>query len=92
MWEFGQNDPKRDSGSKMVRLGYAKRLRLNQNFSGIVLSSDAHLILSPADAPLIEKYGINSNKGYGTSKHIEGIKKNGISNWHRKSFGICKNY
>ena len=41
---------------------------------------------------LIEKYGINSNKGYGTSKHIEGIKKNGISNWHRKSFGICKKY
>ena len=37
-------------------------------------------------------YGIRSNKGYGTSKHIEGIKENGISEWHRKTFGICKNY
>ena len=41
---------------------------------------------------LEEFYSIRSNKGYGTSKHIEGIKKNGISSWHRKSFGICKNY
>ena len=37
-------------------------------------------------------YGIRSNKGYGTSKHIQGIKENGISEWHRKTFGICKNY
>ena len=37
-------------------------------------------------------YGLSSNKGYGTSKHIEGIKKHGISKWHRKTFGICRNY
>ncbi len=41
---------------------------------------------------LEEFYSIRSNKGYGTSKHIEGIKKNGVSSWHRKTFGICKNY
>jgi len=41
---------------------------------------------------LIEKYELNKNKGYGTAKHIEGIKKYGITKWHRKSFGICKNY
>jgi ribonuclease HII len=41
---------------------------------------------------LIENYELNKNKGYGTAKHIEGIKKHGISEWHRKSFGICKNY
>ena len=41
---------------------------------------------------LDEFYSIRNNKGYGTSKHIEGIKKNGISKWHRKTFGICKNY
>jgi len=41
--------------------------------------------------PFLEiNYGINSNKGYGTKKHIDGIKKNGITIWHRKSFGICK--
>lgn len=41
---------------------------------------------------LEEFYSLRSNKGYGTSTHIEGIKKNGISSWHRKTFGICKNY
>ena len=41
---------------------------------------------------LIEKYGIDQNKGYGAKKHIEGIKEHGITIWHRRSFGICKNY
>jgi len=41
---------------------------------------------------LIEKYGINSNKGYGAKKHIDGIKEYGITIWHRKSFGICKQF
>ena len=41
---------------------------------------------------LDEKYDLLSNMGYGTEKHIEGIKKYGISKFHRKTFGICKNY
>jgi ribonuclease HII len=41
---------------------------------------------------LIAKYAINSNKGYGAKKHIDGIKAHGITIWHRRSFGICKNY
>jgi ribonuclease HII len=41
---------------------------------------------------LIEHYAINSNKGYGAKKHIDGIKAHGITIWHRRSFGICKNY
>ena len=39
---------------------------------------------------LDEYYSINSNKGYGAKKHIEGIKKYGITKWHRKSFGLCQ--
>ena len=35
-------------------------------------------------------YGLSSNKGYGTSKHMEGIKKYGISKWHRTTYGCCK--
>ena len=37
-------------------------------------------------------YDLKNNKGYGTKKHIEGIKTHGISAWHRKTFGICKKY
>jgi ribonuclease HII len=38
------------------------------------------------------KYSIDSNKGYGSAKHLQGIKEHGITIWHRRSFGICKNY
>jgi len=41
---------------------------------------------------LITKYGLDSNKGYGSKKHMDGIKEHGITIWHRRSFGICKNY
>jgi ribonuclease HII len=41
---------------------------------------------------LSEYYGIDSNKGYGAKKHLDGIKEHGITIWHRRSFGICKNY
>lgn len=41
---------------------------------------------------LVEYYGIDSNKGYGSKKHMDGIKKYGITKWHRKTFGICKDY
>ena len=41
---------------------------------------------------LIEHYGIDSNKGYGAKKHLDGIKEHGITIWHRRTFGICKNF
>lgn len=39
---------------------------------------------------LVSRYGIDKNKGYGTKQHMEGITKYGISQWHRKTYGICK--
>ena len=41
---------------------------------------------------LAEHYGIDSNKGYGAKRHLDGIKEHGITIWHRRSFGICKNF
>lgn len=41
---------------------------------------------------LAENYGIDSNKGYGAKKHMDGIKEHGITIWHRRSFAPCKNY
>jgi ribonuclease HII len=41
---------------------------------------------------LSEHYCIDSNKGYGAKRHMDGIKEHGITIWHRRSFGICKNY
>jgi ribonuclease HII len=36
------------------------------------------------------KYDLLKNMGYGTKKHIDGIRTHGYSNYHRKSFK-CKN-
>lgn len=58
LWEFGQNDPKRDSGSKMCRFGLAKKLKVGQNFGGIVLSSEATKVMSPEDYDIIAQHGI----------------------------------
>lgn len=41
---------------------------------------------------LNEKYDLLKNNGYGTKKHLDGIKLHGITQWHRKSFGICKQF
>ena len=41
---------------------------------------------------LVEKYGIDSNKGYGSKIHMDGIKKYGITKWHRRTFGLCKEF
>lgn len=41
---------------------------------------------------LSEKYSIDTNKGYGSKKHLDGIRKYGITEGHRKTFGICKNF
>jgi ribonuclease HII len=41
---------------------------------------------------LVEHYSIDSNKGYGAKKHLDGIKEHGITIWHRRTFGICSTF
>ena len=44
------------------------------------------------DPTLVQRYGIDRNKGYGTKQHLEGIHKYGISSLHRKTYGICRQF
>ena len=39
---------------------------------------------------LKERYGLDTNMGYGTKTHMDGIREHGITQWHRKTFGPCK--
>jgi len=41
---------------------------------------------------LVEKYSLDTNKGYGAKKHLDGIKEHGITIWHRRTFGICSTF
>ena len=49
---------------------------------------DEYMINLVKDNECLEKYGIIKNKGYGTKVHMEAIKKNGLTEWHRKSYKI----
>jgi ribonuclease HII len=35
---------------------------------------------------LATRYGLNTNMGYGTKVHLDGIRSHGITQWHRQSF------
>jgi ribonuclease HII len=48
--------------------------------------------LCVANPDLIEKYSLDTNKGYGSKKHLDGIKEHGITVWHRRTFGICSTF
>ena len=37
-------------------------------------------------------YDWENNMCYGTKKHIDAIKEYGITDYHRKTFGICSNF
>ena len=41
---------------------------------------------------LDEMYALRGNKGYGAKKHMDGIREHGITQWHRRSYGICKEF
>jgi ribonuclease HII len=48
--------------------------------------------LCAIEPELHEKYGLLKNKGYGTKQHLDGIREHGISQYHRATFGICKQF
>ena len=55
------------------------------------VSRDKHIEEICDKYPILDEYyNISKNKGYGAKVHIDGIKKYGITKFHRKSFGICK--
>ena len=52
---------------------------------------DRYILKLVEEYPYLEKYDIQNNMAYGTEKHISSIKEYGLTKFHRKTFGICKN-
>jgi pre-rRNA-processing protein TSR3 len=58
IYEFGQCDPKRCSGHKLVKLKKIDSIPLKSNFNGIILSPDGKFAVSPSDRDHILRFGI----------------------------------
>jgi len=58
IYEFGQCDPKRCSGHRLVKYKKIDSIPLKQNFPGVILSPEGKTVISPADKELIMKLGI----------------------------------
>jgi pre-rRNA-processing protein TSR3 len=58
MWDLGQCDRKRCTGTRLVRQGCVQELRLGQTFPGVVLSPSGARCVSRADAELMAAKGL----------------------------------
>ena len=46
--------------------------------------------LCAADPTLDQRYGLLKNMGYGTATHIRGVREHGVTENHRRTFGVCR--
>lgn len=58
MWDLGQCDKKRCTGTRLVRQGVIQELRLGQHFPGVVMSPVGRSCVSVEDANLIQGKGL----------------------------------
>ena len=89
-----------DSTETMRYIPYTTIEKGDGIYSGIagasILAKQAHDLYIEnmcTDFPeLITKFGLNTNMGYGTKTHMDGIREHGITQFHRRTFGVlCKN-
>lgn len=87
---FTIGDENRDVNYECIIKGDSK---VKEIMAASILAKEHHdseIVDIINDDPSIDVYSLVSNMGYGTKSHIEGIKNNGISRYHRKSF--CKKF
>jgi pre-rRNA-processing protein TSR3 len=59
LWDFEQCDPKRCTGVRLANRGLFRKMHLKQSFRGIVLSPQAQISISPADADFLAQSGLS---------------------------------
>jgi pre-rRNA-processing protein TSR3 len=92
LFEYKHNDPKRDSGMKLVRLGLAKSIRPGDAFKGIVLSAEGRCVLSQADILLIKSAGIGAiNCSWNRLDEVTNIPGGNLSRHRKLPFIVASN-
>jgi len=102
-FDFGRNggEPflrKKEAHPSLVYVPYTTIEGGDNRYSAIaaasILAKDAHDTWIDAmcdqHPALEERYGMRSHVGYGTRRHLDGIATHGITQWHRRTFGLCK--
>jgi ribonuclease HII len=89
-WDKRFNDPKLNSVCSIVK-GDSKYLSIA---AASIIAKEFHdeyiHQLCLTNKELNDKYDLNNNMGYGTKKHIDGIKRFGYCDLHRKTFAPLK--
>jgi ribonuclease HII len=84
-----------ESTSTIVEMPFVTIEQGDAKYMGIAAASilaktarDAYILdLCQQHPDLVTHYGLQTNMGYGTKTHLEGIRTHGITPWHRKTFG-----
>ena len=92
LFEYKQNDPKRDTGMKLVRLGLVRSIRPGDVFKGVVLSAHGRLILSPKDHEIIATAGLAAiNCSWNRLDEISNIPGGNLSRHRKLPFLVAAN-
>jgi ribonuclease HII len=77
--------------SETIEQGDAKYMAIAAASILAKTARDNHVLELCEKYPFLdEHYGLSKNMGYGTKAHLDGIREHGITRYHRRTFGCCK--
>jgi ribonuclease HII len=77
--------------SETIEQGDAKYMAIAAASILAKTARDNHVLELCEKYPFLdEHYGLSKNMGYGTKLHLDGIREYGITRYHRRTFGCCK--
>ena len=92
VFEYKHNDPKRDTGMKLVRQGLVRSIKPGDPFKGIVLSAYGRGLLSPGDSSLIGSAGLAAiNCSWNRLDEITNIPGGNLSRHRKLPFLVAAN-
>jgi ribonuclease HII len=92
IWFNPYNEELIELPSVTVEQGDAKYMGIAAASILAKVARDEYILDLCKEYPILStRYGLETNMGYGTKKHLDGIREHGITQWHRKTFGeTCK--